>query len=94
MSNKRGKSICSRLGLKKFQSVKAEKLEYELPDGKTIDLGDARFTMGEIFFNPTMAKQEFKVNELFDSVVTNRLHLGFGYIKLQRFPPHGDGIDK
>ena len=44
-----------------FCSVKAEKMEYELPDGKVIDLGDSRYTMGEMFFNPSIAKQEFKV---------------------------------
>lgn len=27
-----------------------EKVEYELPDGQKIDLGDARFNGGDVFF--------------------------------------------
>mmetsp|Transcript_56693 Transcript_56693/g.64972 ORF Transcript_56693/g.64972 Transcript_56693/m.64972 type:complete len:422 (+) Transcript_56693:32-1297(+) len=52
-------TLCRLVDVKQ-EGVKAEKLEYELPDGKTIDLGDSRYTLGEMFFNPVMARQDFK----------------------------------
>ena len=36
-------------------------MEYELPDGKVIDLGEARYTVGETLFNTNTVKQDTKV---------------------------------
>lgn len=55
--------------LKKSQSGQKNDIEYEMPDGKQIKIGNQRFSCPEILFNPSMIGREFggihkQVNDL------------------------------
>eukprot|EP01083_Nonionella_stella_P073194 197730_1 len=42
--------------------------QYELPDGKVVNIGSERIQCGEVLFNPSMFPQEFESKGIIDSI--------------------------
>lgn len=53
------------------------KKEYELPDGRTIMIGNERFLCPEVFFNPTLVGKEVRAVQklIHDSIMKSDVHI-------------------